>query len=219
MTLSIWSVNVLLLLCRSVSSALLLFLQTWLSLTHISPFISSFNRWATWWKSPRSTWTASGRVSARASKATFPSPTSDCWNSFTLMMRAEKQRRSHLLQLIPSLDSVLSCSERKKDFYEHTVYEPRSYTDPALLTLPRLFVCTCLMSFWWMSIIREFSLSTDWYRLAFLFKFNFTHLLTSLQTQKEIYFLDCSICYFFFLLWAKMSTWQLLVNTVTSQVM
>lgn len=38
-------------------------------------------RWGTWWRWPKSTWTANGRGNAKASAATFPSRMSNCWTS------------------------------------------------------------------------------------------------------------------------------------------
>lgn len=67
-------------------------------------------RWVTLSRWPRSTWTASGRVSVKANGVTSPSPTSDCWNNHILTMRAEG-----LTWNVPSPAPVfLSRSQRKQ---------------------------------------------------------------------------------------------------------
>lgn len=56
----------------------------------LSVNLSVVNRWATWWKWPRSTWTVSGRASAKGSEATSPSPTFGCWSSPNWTTKAER---------------------------------------------------------------------------------------------------------------------------------
>lgn len=101
-------------------------------------YLLSSNRWETWWKWPRSTWMASGRVSAKASEAISPSPTFDCWNKRIRMTRVEETRvRPPDAACIPSPTLRPSHSEKKtvSTSTRHTDFWDKPHRT-ALRTLP-----------------------------------------------------------------------------------
>lgn len=109
------------------------------------------NRSGTWWKWPRSTWTASGRASARGNRATSPSPTSGCWSISRPTTRAEENRAD--ASRLPRLSARLWGEEAP-----HIRVHELIWTRICWVCQQETLWTEVLLSFWW----TEFKQRSDW---------------------------------------------------------